>query len=157
MTGGVPQSVNALWLRRQCTKFNGVSYIVQRGAEAVYTPGGMRQTREVIDYYMENAAIIRDGLEAAGYRVFGGKNAPYIWWKLPAGLDSMSFADKLLNTCQVVGHARRGLRPRRRGIFPADCLRATATGPGRRSNGSATRTWAEEQQDMERCRRRNMN
>lgn len=78
---GVPQSVNALWLRRQCTKFNGVSYIVQRGAEAVYTPGGMRQTREVIDYYMENAAIIRDGLEAAGYRVFGGKNAPYIWWE----------------------------------------------------------------------------
>lgn len=131
---GVPQSVNALWLRRQCTKFNGVSYIVQRGAEAVYTPGGMRQTREVIDYYMENAAIIRDGLEAAGYRVFGGKNAPYIWWKLPAGLDSMSFADKLLNTCQVVGTPGVGFGPGGEGYF-----RLTAFGDRNRTREAVER------------------
>ena len=114
---GTLQSVNKLWLRRQCTKFNGVSYIVQRGAEAVYTPKGMRQTREIIDYYMGNAAIICNGLEAAGYEVFGGKNAPYIWWKLPAGLDSMSFADKLLNTCQVVGTPGIGFGPGGEGYF----------------------------------------
>ena len=114
---GVPQSVNALWLRRQCTKFNGVSYIVQRGAEAVYTPGGMRQTREVIDYYMGNAELIHSGLTGAGFQVFGGKNAPYIWWKLPRGLDSTQFADTLLNTCQVVGTPGVGFGPGGEGWF----------------------------------------
>ena len=94
----------------------------------------MRQTREVIDYYMENAAIIRDGLEAAGYRVFGGKNAPYIWWKLPAGLDSMSFADKLLNTCQVVGTPGVGFGPGGEGYF-----RLTAFGDRNRTREAVER------------------
>ncbi len=114
---GKLQSVNALWLRRQCTKFNGVSYVVQRGAEAVYSPEGARQVREVVDYYMENASIIRAGLESAGYQVFGGENAPYIWWKLPAGLDSMGFADRLLDVCRVVGTPGVGFGPGGEGYF----------------------------------------
>lgn len=114
---GKMQSVNALWLRRQCTKFNGVCYIVQRAAEAVYSPAGMKQSREVIDYYMGNAELIRSGLIGAGFEVFGGKNAPYIWWKLPAGLESTQFADKLLNVCQVVGTPGVGFGPGGEGWF----------------------------------------
>ena len=77
---GSMQSLNALWNRRQCTKFNGVNYIVQRAAEAVYSESGFPQICGQIDYYMENARIIRAGLSGAGYTVFGGENAPYIWW-----------------------------------------------------------------------------
>ena len=114
---GKLQSLNALWLRRQCTKFNGVCYIVQRAAEAVYSPAGMKQSREVIDYYMGNAELIRSGLTGAGFEVFGGKNAPYIWWKLPGVLDSAQFADKLLNVCQVVGTPGVGFGPCGEGWF----------------------------------------
>ncbi len=114
---GNVHSVNALWLRRQCTKFNGVSYIVQRGAEAVYSEAGWRQVNAVIDYYMENAALIRDGLTAAGHQVYGGKNAPYLWWKLPDGVDSMRFADILLERCQVVGTPGVGFGPGGEGYF----------------------------------------
>ncbi len=110
-------SLNSLWNRRQCTKFNGVSYVVQRGAEAVYSPAGAVQTREAVDYYMENARIIREGLSAAGCTVFGGENAPYIWWKLPAGLDSMNFTVTLLKTCQVVGTPGVGFGPGGEGYF----------------------------------------
>lgn len=100
---GGKQSLNALWLRRQTTKFNGVPYIVQRGAEAVYSPEGLKQTREVIAGYKENARVILAALQNAGITAFGGENAPYIWLKTPAKLDSWSFFDKLLKEARVVG------------------------------------------------------
>ncbi|MBQ9971252.1 MAG: LL-diaminopimelate aminotransferase [Elusimicrobiaceae bacterium] len=100
---GSKQSLNALWLRRQTTKFNGVPYIVQRGAEAVYSPAGRQQTQEVIAGYMQNAQVILQALQNAGITAYGGKNAPYIWLKTPAGLDSWAFFDKLLTEACVVG------------------------------------------------------
>lgn len=114
---GTLHSLNAMWNRRQCTKFNGVSYIVQRAAEAACSPEGKRQQSEIIDYYMENARIIRDGLLSAGYEVYGGEHAPYLWWKLPAELDSMRFADILLEKCQVVGTPGVGFGPGGEGFF----------------------------------------
>lgn len=100
---GSLQSLNALWLRRQTTKFNGVPYIVQRGAEAVYSAQGVTQTRAVIAGYKENARVILEALKNAGITAYGGENAPYVWLKTPAGLDSWSFFDKLLNEACVVG------------------------------------------------------
>lgn len=102
-SNGGKASLNALWLRRQTTKFNGVPYIVQRGAEAVYSPEGFKQTREVIAGYKENALVILDALKRAGITAYGGQNAPYVWLKTPAGLDSWSFFDKLLTEACVVG------------------------------------------------------
>ncbi len=110
-------SLNALWNRRQCTKFNAVSYVVQRAAEAVYSTQGWLQTTEIINYYMNNARTIRAGLAEAGFEVFGGENAPYIWWKLPAGIDSMQFCDKLLEHCQVLGTPGVGFGPCGEGYF----------------------------------------
>ncbi|MEA4863487.1 MAG: LL-diaminopimelate aminotransferase [Victivallaceae bacterium] len=95
-------SLNKLWLRRQTTKFNGVPYIVQRGAEAVFSPEGKRQVEEQVAYYMENARIIREGFAKLGWQAIGGVNAPYIWVGVPGG-DSMAFFEKLLEQCQVVG------------------------------------------------------
>jgi LL-diaminopimelate aminotransferase len=109
--GGDGVSLHALWFRRQSTKFNGVSYAVQRGALAVYTPEGHRQTREAVDFYMENARIVRDGLESAGLAVYGGQNAPYVWVKTPRGLGSWAFFDKLLNEAHVVGTPGAGFGP----------------------------------------------
>jgi LL-diaminopimelate aminotransferase len=106
-----------LWNRRQATKFNGVSYIVQRGAEAVYSPEGQAQTRALIDFYMENAAIIRRELTAAGIQVYGGENAPYVWVKTPNGLSSWDFFDKLLDTCNVVGTPGSGFGAAGEGYF----------------------------------------
>ncbi|MFX6238393.1 aminotransferase class I/II-fold pyridoxal phosphate-dependent enzyme, partial [Acinetobacter baumannii] len=80
--------LNKLWNRRQSTKFNGTSYITQRAAEAIYTPEGQRQIKETIDYYMDNARTMKQGLEAAGLKVYGGVNAPYIWLKTPDGTSS---------------------------------------------------------------------
>ena len=114
---GQQQSLNRLWYRRQATKFNGVSYIVQRGAEAVYSTEGKKQVRATIDYYMTNAAIIRDGLKSLGLQVFGGVNAPYIWLKTPSGLDSWAFFDKLLNEINVVGTPGSGFGPSGQGYF----------------------------------------
>jgi len=110
-------SLNALWLRRQSTKFNGVPYVIQRGAAAVYTPEGQKQIRATIDYYMDNARVIREGLEAAGLTVYGGRNAPYIWVKTPPGLDSWGFFDKLLNEAHVVGTPGAGFGPSGEGYF----------------------------------------
>ncbi len=93
----------SLWNRRQSTKFNGVSYIVQRGAEAVYTPAGQAQVKALVDFYMENAAIIRQQLTAAGLTVHGGQQAPYVWIQTPTGLDSWGFFDRLLEEAHVVG------------------------------------------------------
>ena len=106
-----------LWNRRQCTKFNGVSYIVQRGAEAVYSPEGQAQVRGLISFYMENAAIIRHELSAAGLAVYGGEQAPYVWLKTPDGLDSWGFFDKLLNLAHVVGTPGSGFGAAGEGYF----------------------------------------
>ena len=103
--------LNAMWKRRMSTKFNGVSYPVQRGAAAVYTPEGQEQIGKIIAYYMENARVIREGLTAAGYEVFGGKDAPYIWLKVPEGMGSWEFFDVLLDRCHVVGTPGAGFGP----------------------------------------------
>jgi LL-diaminopimelate aminotransferase len=109
--------LNRLWNRRQSTKFNGVSYPVQKAAAAVYSAEGWKETREIIDFYMENARIIRDGLASAGLTVYGGVNAPYIWLKTPGGLTSWDFFDRLLNECHVVGTPGSGFGPSGEGFF----------------------------------------
>jgi LL-diaminopimelate aminotransferase len=106
-----------LWNRRQSTKFNGVSYIVQRGAEAVYSEAGQAQTKALISFYLENAKIIREQLTAAGLAVYGGVNAPYVWAKTPNGLSSWDFFDKLLHTCNVVGTPGSGFGAAGEGYF----------------------------------------
>lgn len=109
--------LHGLWNRRQTTKFNGVSYPIQKAAAAVFTPEGSKAVKEVIAYYMENARIIRTGLAAAGFTVYGGVNAPYIWLKVPAGLDSWGFFDKLLKEIQVVGTPGSGFGSCGEGYF----------------------------------------
>ena len=101
VVGGV--SLNKLWGRRQSTKMNGVSYVVQRGAEAVYSADGMCEVKENIAYYLNNAKIISDGLKTAGFEIYGGVNSPYIWMKTPTGLTSWEFFDLLLEKTGVVG------------------------------------------------------
>ncbi|MHB8764136.1 MAG: LL-diaminopimelate aminotransferase [Deferrisomatales bacterium] len=110
-------SLRNLWHRRQSTKFNGASYPVQRAAAAVYTDAGWRQVREVVDFYMENARIIREGLTAAGIVCHGGVNAPYIWLKTPLWLSSWQFFDRLLEECHVVGTPGSGFGPSGEGYF----------------------------------------
>ena len=95
-------SLNAMWRRRHTTKFNGVSYIIQRGAEAIYTEKGQKQIKETIAYYMENAKIISAALKDLGFTVYGGKNAPYIWLEVPKGYTSFEFFEKLLKECALV-------------------------------------------------------
>ncbi|MEZ4598293.1 MAG: LL-diaminopimelate aminotransferase [Syntrophotaleaceae bacterium] len=114
---GESVSLNKLWNRRQTTKFNGVSYPVQKAAAAVYSNKGWAQVKETVDYYMENARIIREGLEAAGLTVYGGVNAPYIWLKTPANMSSWEFFDKLLSECHVVGTPGSGFGPSGEGFF----------------------------------------
>lgn len=109
-------SLNALWNRRHATRFNGTPYITQRGAAAIYTPEGRAQLLAVVAYYMENARIIRSSMEEAGYTVFGGVNAPYIWLKVPGG-DSWVFFDELLNTRQIVGTPGAGFGKSGEGYF----------------------------------------
>jgi LL-diaminopimelate aminotransferase len=99
---GNAYSLNELWRRRQCTKFNGTAYIVQRAAEAVYSEEGKKQIRETIEYYMGNAHLIKQSLEDLGMTVYGGVNAPYIWLKTPRNLSSWEFFEKLLNESQLV-------------------------------------------------------
>ncbi len=120
---GDPVSLNKLWLRRQCTKFNGTSYITQRGAEAIYTPEGKAQVRATIDYYMKNASIMKEGLEQCGLKVYGGTNAPYLWVKTPDGLTSWKFFEKLLYEVYIVGTPGVGFGPSGEGY-----LRLTAFG-----------------------------
>ncbi|MCD8301781.1 MAG: LL-diaminopimelate aminotransferase [Prevotellaceae bacterium] len=110
-------ALNALWNRRQCTKFNGTSYIQHRGAEAIYTPEGKEQIRATIDYYMGNAKIMREALTAAGLTVFGGVNAPYIWLQTPDGLTSWQFFEQLLNGPHIVGTPGVGFGPSGEGYF----------------------------------------
>ena len=113
--GGV--SLGALWNRRQTTKFNGVPYIVQRGAAEVYSAEGQAQTRETIAYYLHNAKVIREGLTAAGFTVSGGVNAPYIWMKTPDGMTSWDFFDALIERAGVVGTPGSGFGPSGEGYF----------------------------------------
>lgn len=110
-------SLNRLWARRHGTKFNGAPYIVQRAGEAVYSEEGKKQTREQIAYYMNNASIIREGLISAGYTVFGGVNAPYIWLKTPDGMTSWDFFDYLLENLNIVGTPGSGFGPSGEGYF----------------------------------------
>ena len=116
-TEGAKYSFNKLWNRRQTTKFNGVSYPVQKAAAAVYSDEGWAQIKETINYYMENARIIREGLTDAGITCFGGVNAPYIWLETPEGMTSWDFFDKLLNECHVVGTPGSGFGPSGEGYF----------------------------------------
>ena len=99
---GEPVALNKLWNRRQCTKFNGTSYVVQCAAEATFSPEGKKQVKALIDFYTENAKIIREGLQKAGYTVFGGVNAPYVWAKAPEGMGSWEYFDFLLKEKNIV-------------------------------------------------------
>ncbi len=103
--------LNALWNRRQCTKFNGTSYITQRAAEAIYSPEGKKQVRQTIDYYMNNAAFMREKLVGMGYEVFGGTDAPYIWLKTPEGVTSWEFFDLILHKIGIVTTPGSGFGP----------------------------------------------
>ena len=114
---GQPVSLNALWSRRHATKFNSVPYAIQKAAAAVFSPDGAVQTAEQIAYYMENARRIREGLGEAGFAVFGGEHAPYIWMRTPDGLSSWDFFDRLLETSHVVGTPGSGFGPAGEGYF----------------------------------------
>jgi LL-diaminopimelate aminotransferase len=109
--------LHPLWMRRQTTKFNGVSYPIQKAAAAVFSPAGKAAVDANITYYMDNARIIREGLLAAGYQVHGGVNAPYIWLKVPGGLTSWQFFDRLLNEANVVGTPGSGFGSCGEGYF----------------------------------------
>jgi len=98
-----PHSLNKLWNRRQATKFNGTAYIIQKGAAEIFTPEGQIEVKKTVDFYLENAKIIRAGLDKLNIKYSGGINAPYIWLKTPNNMLSWDFFDKLLNECQVVG------------------------------------------------------
>lgn len=123
---GEKQEIYPLWMRRHTTKFNGVSYIVQRGAEAVYSPAGQSQIRELIAFYLENARLLREGLQAAGISVYGGVNAPYIWLKTPGGLKSWDFFDRLLQKGRLVGTPGSGFGASGEGYFRLSAFNSRA-------------------------------
>jgi LL-diaminopimelate aminotransferase len=114
---GSTASLNALWARRTTIKSNGAPYIIQKAAAAVYTPEGQKEVRGLIELYMENARIISTGLAAAGFTVYGGRNAPYIWVRTPPGLSSWDFFDKVLAEANVVGSPGAGFGPSGEGYF----------------------------------------
>ncbi len=114
---GKAHPVKPLWNRRQSTKFNGVSYPVQKAAAAVFSEEGKKEVAEVIAYYLENARIMKESLQSAGYEVFGGVNAPYIWVKTKDGMSSWDFFDKVLNEAYVVGTPGSGFGPAGEGYF----------------------------------------
>lgn len=115
--------LNRMWNRRQCTKFNGTSYITQRGAEAIYTPEGNKQVKAIIQYYMANARIMKEALESTGLKVFGGENAPYLWVKTPGEVNSWKFFEQMLYEANVVGTPGVGFGPSGEGY-----IRLTAFG-----------------------------
>lgn len=116
-TTGKTVPLNALWNRRQTTKFNGASYIIQRAAEALYTPEGRRQIREGVGYYMENARTLLEGVRSLGIEAVGGVNSPYVWLKTPNGVTSWEFFDKMLRECHVAGTPGSGFGPSGEGYF----------------------------------------
>ena len=117
LNDGKEVSLNKLWNRRQSTKFNGVSYITQRAAESVYTEEGKKEIKDNITYYMENAKIIKNGLEEIGIKTFGGVNSPYIWMKTPNGIESWRFFDVLLEEYNIVGTPGVGFGTNGEGFF----------------------------------------
>ncbi len=115
-----------LWARRQATKFNGVPYVVQRAAEAVFSDEGRKQTREQVEFYLENARLLREGLGAAGLEVHGGVHAPYLWLGTPDGMPSWTFFDRLLERCHVVGTPGSGFGPAGEGFLRLSAFNARA-------------------------------
>ena len=116
-TSGEDVSIHRLWNRRHSTKFNGVPYVIQAGAAAVYSDAGRKEVAELVSYYLGNARVIREGLGAAGLEVFGGVNAPYVWVKAPSGLGSWDFFDRLLDRAKVVGTPGAGFGSCGEGYF----------------------------------------
>lgn len=114
---GTSVELRKLWNRRQCTKFNGASYVTQRAAAAIYTPQGREQIKESIAYYMRNASILREGIASIGLSAYGGINAPYVWVKTPEGVSSWEFFNKLLSDCHIVGTPGVGFGPSGEGYF----------------------------------------
>ena len=114
---GTETAIHPLWNRRHCTKFNGVSYVVQRGAEAIYSDEGKSQIDDLISFYMTNAKLLREGLQAAGMTVYGGENAPYVWLQTPNGVSSWDLFDQLLNKAHVVGTPGSGFGASGEGYF----------------------------------------
>jgi LL-diaminopimelate aminotransferase len=114
---GNAHSVLDLWNRRQSTKFNGTAYVVQKGAYEVFTDAGQRECKAIIDYYLGNARIIRQGMESLGLSCSGALNSPYVWVKTPRKMESWEFFDKLLNSCQVVGTPGSGFGKCGEGYF----------------------------------------
>jgi LL-diaminopimelate aminotransferase len=119
-------SLNALWARRHTTKFNGASYIVQRGAAAAYSPAGLEQTNKQIAFYMENARLLREGLASCGFTMFGGVHAPYIWIRTKNNATSWELFDKLLETAQIVGTPGAGFGPAGEGYFRLSAFNSRA-------------------------------
>jgi len=115
--GSKPGEVRSLWNRRQCTFFNGASNIVQEGALAVFSKEGLKESRELVNYYMNNAKIIMEGIKAVGLKFYGGVNSPYIWLKTPEGISSWDFFDKLLSETGVIGTPGSGFGPGGEGFF----------------------------------------
>lgn len=114
---GESVDIHPLWNRRHCTKFNGVSYIIQRGAEAAYSEAGQQQIKGLISFYLENARLLREGLEAVGITVYGGVNAPYVWLKTPGDSSSWDFFDELLQKAHLVGTPGSGFGAAGEGYF----------------------------------------
>ncbi|MCI9128866.1 MAG: LL-diaminopimelate aminotransferase [Eggerthellaceae bacterium] len=128
------QSLNAMWNRRQTTKFNGASYIIQKGAAAIYTPEGKRQVEQAISGYLANAKVIRDGLESCGLEVYGAQNSPYIWCKTPDGMGSWDFFNKLLEEANVITTPGAGFGPAGEGY-----IRLTGFGDPEQTKEAVTR------------------
>jgi LL-diaminopimelate aminotransferase len=114
---GKEHSLHALWYRRQSTKFNQVSYPVQKAAAAVYSSSGKNEIRKIISYYMENAQIMRESMAKIGFDVYGGLNAPYVWINSGKGLTSWELFDKILKEAHVVGTPGSGFGPSGEGYF----------------------------------------
>ena len=128
------ESLYDMWMRRQSTKFNGTAYVIQRAAEATYSPEGKAQIAEMIGYYMENARVIRSGLSAAGLEVYGGTDSPYIWFRAPHGAGSWEFFDRLLSEAGVVTTPGEGFGPSGEGF-----IRVTAFGDAGRTREAVER------------------
>ena len=118
--------MHSLWNRRQSTKFNGVSYPVQRGAAAAYSAEGKAQIRQIVNFYLENASLLREGLESAGITVYGGVNAPYVWLKTPKAMSSWDFFDLLLDKGHLVGTPGSGFGASGEGYFRLSAFNSRA-------------------------------
>ena len=118
--------IHPLWNRRHCTKFNGVAYPIQKGAEAVYSAAGKQQTAELVRFYLENARLVREGLQSIGIDVYGGVNAPYVWLKTPNNLSSWDFFDNLLDRGHLVGTPGSGFGASGEGYFRLSAFNSRA-------------------------------